>query len=262
MSEIAKRPEFKARYENYIGGKFVPPVKGEYFDNVSPIDGKVFTQALVLQLQRFVLYQAQDIRFKADLFGEQVGYGSTDIAAAAFATIGNQYNTVGIITAFGKVELRRLCQRPGYRRKAHGMQVTQPGLDPFHIVIAKRDFQPRIVTVLVLGRKLVAIYAEGKGNIGIDNMNTVGYGTDDAGCGMKTVFAPLPIAQHTARSIEQEQDTRRLLRYRLRAPAISGQQPDDKQNPNPDVIIPFQILKSVFTRFQYVYFSNPAAKLR
>ncbi len=45
MSEIAKRPEFKARYENYIGGKFVPPVKGEYFDNVSPIDGKVFTQA-------------------------------------------------------------------------------------------------------------------------------------------------------------------------------------------------------------------------
>jgi aldehyde dehydrogenase len=23
----------------------VPPVKGEYFDNISPIDGKVFTQA-------------------------------------------------------------------------------------------------------------------------------------------------------------------------------------------------------------------------
>jgi aldehyde dehydrogenase len=45
MSDIAKRPEFKARYENYIGGKFVPPVNGEYFDNVSPVDGKVFTQA-------------------------------------------------------------------------------------------------------------------------------------------------------------------------------------------------------------------------
>jgi aldehyde dehydrogenase len=45
MSTIAARPAFKAKYDNYIGGKFVPPVKGEYFDNVSPIDGKTFTQA-------------------------------------------------------------------------------------------------------------------------------------------------------------------------------------------------------------------------
>ena len=44
MSLIA-RPEFKAKYDNFIGGKFVPPVGGAYFDNVSPIDGKVFTQA-------------------------------------------------------------------------------------------------------------------------------------------------------------------------------------------------------------------------
>ena len=42
---IIKRPSFKAKYDNFIGGKFVPPVKGEYFDNISPIDGKVFTQA-------------------------------------------------------------------------------------------------------------------------------------------------------------------------------------------------------------------------
>ena len=31
--------------DNYIGGKFVPPVKGEYFDNISPINGKVFSRA-------------------------------------------------------------------------------------------------------------------------------------------------------------------------------------------------------------------------
>lgn len=42
---IAAKPSFKPKYDNFIGGKFVPPVKGEYFDNVSPIDGKVFTQA-------------------------------------------------------------------------------------------------------------------------------------------------------------------------------------------------------------------------
>ena len=44
MSTI-KRPTFKERYDNYIGGKFVPPVQGKYFDNISPLDGKVFTQA-------------------------------------------------------------------------------------------------------------------------------------------------------------------------------------------------------------------------
>ena len=35
---------FDARYGNYIGGEFVPPVKGEYFDNVTPVNGEVFCQ--------------------------------------------------------------------------------------------------------------------------------------------------------------------------------------------------------------------------
>ncbi|WP_300518849.1 aldehyde dehydrogenase family protein [Aliiroseovarius sp.] len=30
---------FRARYDNFIGGKFVPPVEGRYFDNVTPITG-------------------------------------------------------------------------------------------------------------------------------------------------------------------------------------------------------------------------------
>lgn len=35
---------FKERYDNYIGGKWTAPVKGQYFDNITPITGKVFTQ--------------------------------------------------------------------------------------------------------------------------------------------------------------------------------------------------------------------------
>ncbi len=35
---------YKDQYENFIGGEFVPPVSGEYFDNVSPVTGKVFTR--------------------------------------------------------------------------------------------------------------------------------------------------------------------------------------------------------------------------
>ena len=44
-SRILERPSLKAQYDNYIGGKFTAPAKGEYFDNISPIDGKVFTKA-------------------------------------------------------------------------------------------------------------------------------------------------------------------------------------------------------------------------
>jgi aldehyde dehydrogenase len=32
------------RYGNYIGGEFVPPSKGRYFENVSPVTGKPFTE--------------------------------------------------------------------------------------------------------------------------------------------------------------------------------------------------------------------------
>ncbi|WP_028310075.1 acetaldehyde dehydrogenase ExaC [Derxia gummosa] len=36
---------FKAQYDNFINGQFVPPVDGQYFDVISPINGKVFTKA-------------------------------------------------------------------------------------------------------------------------------------------------------------------------------------------------------------------------
>lgn len=36
--------EFAPRYDNFIGGEWVAPVEGRYFDNSSPIDGKVFTE--------------------------------------------------------------------------------------------------------------------------------------------------------------------------------------------------------------------------
>jgi len=36
--------KFKTRYQNFIGGKWVKPVNGNYFDNVSPVNGQVFCQ--------------------------------------------------------------------------------------------------------------------------------------------------------------------------------------------------------------------------
>ncbi|MEM8966122.1 MAG: aldehyde dehydrogenase family protein [Bacteroidota bacterium] len=39
-----EKPKFKDQYDNYIGGKWTPPIKGQYFDNVSPVDGANFTR--------------------------------------------------------------------------------------------------------------------------------------------------------------------------------------------------------------------------
>jgi aldehyde dehydrogenase (NAD+)/aldehyde dehydrogenase len=53
MANVTK-PCFKDRYDNFIGGKFVAPVK-EYFDNPSPVDGKVLLKLLVPPRKTLIL---------------------------------------------------------------------------------------------------------------------------------------------------------------------------------------------------------------
>jgi aldehyde dehydrogenase len=38
------KPTFKAQYENFIGGEWVAPVDGNYFEAISPIDNQVMTK--------------------------------------------------------------------------------------------------------------------------------------------------------------------------------------------------------------------------
>src|SRR5450830_1301291 len=44
ISKLGISNPFKTRYDNFIGGKFVAPVKGDYFANISPIIGKPFCE--------------------------------------------------------------------------------------------------------------------------------------------------------------------------------------------------------------------------
>lgn len=41
---LAAKPKFKVQYDNFIGGKWVAPLKGQYFEATSPVDGASFTQ--------------------------------------------------------------------------------------------------------------------------------------------------------------------------------------------------------------------------
>jgi aldehyde dehydrogenase len=40
LKELEKQIKIRPRYENFIGGKWVPPVKGKYFTNITPVTGK------------------------------------------------------------------------------------------------------------------------------------------------------------------------------------------------------------------------------
>jgi aldehyde dehydrogenase len=42
---VGAKVPFKPAYDNFIGGKFVAPVKGQYFDVITPITGKPYTKA-------------------------------------------------------------------------------------------------------------------------------------------------------------------------------------------------------------------------
>jgi aldehyde dehydrogenase len=42
---LVARPELKSHYDNYINGKWTAPSTGQYFEVISPIDGKVMSKA-------------------------------------------------------------------------------------------------------------------------------------------------------------------------------------------------------------------------
>lgn len=44
LKDLGIKNPYKAKYDNYIGGKWVAPADGKYFDNVSPVTGRVFCQ--------------------------------------------------------------------------------------------------------------------------------------------------------------------------------------------------------------------------
>jgi aldehyde dehydrogenase len=68
--------EVKERYENFIGGKWVAPVKGAYSDNLSPVTGHVFTQ--------FARSTAEDIELALDAaHAAKTAWGEATLAERA-----------------------------------------------------------------------------------------------------------------------------------------------------------------------------------
>ena len=40
IEELNKSVVIRPRYDNFIGGQWVPPVRGQYFSNLTPVSGQ------------------------------------------------------------------------------------------------------------------------------------------------------------------------------------------------------------------------------
>ncbi|MCG1020953.1 aldehyde dehydrogenase [Sutcliffiella horikoshii] len=74
--EKDSKVSFKGRYDNFIGGEWVAPVKGEYFENVTPVTGNVFCEVARSTSEDIEL--ALDAAHKA-----KTAWGQTSVAERA-----------------------------------------------------------------------------------------------------------------------------------------------------------------------------------
>jgi aldehyde dehydrogenase len=67
---------YESRYDNFIGGNFVAPVKRQYFENLSPVTGRAFTEV--------ARSTAEDVELALDAaHGAKAAWGSTPPAERA-----------------------------------------------------------------------------------------------------------------------------------------------------------------------------------
>jgi aldehyde dehydrogenase len=67
---------YRDRYDHFIGGEFVPPVKGQYFENVTPVTGEPFTE--------IARGTAEDIEVALDAAeGAAASWGKTSVTERA-----------------------------------------------------------------------------------------------------------------------------------------------------------------------------------
>ncbi|ANY21568.1 MULTISPECIES: acetaldehyde dehydrogenase ExaC [Gordonia] len=71
---------YESRYDNWIGGQWTPPVKGQYFENPSPVDGKIFCEV--------ARSTAEDIDLALDAAHKAApGWGKTPVAERSLALL-------------------------------------------------------------------------------------------------------------------------------------------------------------------------------
>ena len=67
---------YQSRYENFIGGEWVKPTKGQYFEAITPVTGRAFCEV--------ARSTAEDIELALDAaHGAKAAWGQTSVAERA-----------------------------------------------------------------------------------------------------------------------------------------------------------------------------------
>ncbi|MCA9621209.1 MAG: aldehyde dehydrogenase family protein, partial [Myxococcales bacterium] len=75
-NQSGSKVSYASRYDNFIGGEPVPPKKGKYFENISPVTGKPFCEV--------ARSTAEDVELALDAaHGAKVAWGKTPAAERA-----------------------------------------------------------------------------------------------------------------------------------------------------------------------------------
>ena len=100
MSSFDPGTIFKKRYDNFIGGKWVPPVKGQYFENITPVTGKAFCEV--------ARSSAEDIELALD-----AAHAAKDAWGQSSATARGSLGVKSSIVAIGDSRIRGVHRMPG-----------------------------------------------------------------------------------------------------------------------------------------------------
>ena len=70
------KPNFKEKYGNFINGKFVAPIDGQYFENTSPIDNSL--------IAKYPRSQKEDVELAVDAANAaKEAWGNTSVVERA-----------------------------------------------------------------------------------------------------------------------------------------------------------------------------------
>ena len=70
------KPKFKENYSNFINGKFVAPIGGQYFDNTSPVDNSL--------IAKYPRSQKEDVELALDAANAaKEAWGNTSVTERA-----------------------------------------------------------------------------------------------------------------------------------------------------------------------------------
>ena len=95
IETLNARVAVRTRYDNFIGGEWVAPVEGRYFDNISPVTGKSVCQIARSQAADIELALDVHCKFMAEANLPPCGFGGQVFYPKRALQLGDTNSVIG-----------------------------------------------------------------------------------------------------------------------------------------------------------------------